>query len=835
VDAANGQLSSNGLYTSNKEGQIVLSGITGTLICTEVSSAPGYAIDPNTRSQTVVVNPGDDTQQLYFYNNPLCSLTLSKVDSVTGKPVPNTQFTLKYANGEIIGKYTTGKDGTVTVSGLLPGSTVVAVETKVPDTHVLNPTPQTIVLKSGANTATSGGTGTNPGGSTGTGGGNNLDFENDPKMTLTIRKYIKGTDREPLAGVCFKVTTGDGAAVGPGGGTFYTNSAGEIVIEGLEPGTTVTAREISTVEGFVLDGEPKTVKIKAGTQAPELIFWNERVGTLVIQKKSTTGELLSGAAFLLTYADGRYVDTANGHLSSNGLYTTDKNGEIRVNVVGTVVAKEVKSPSGYSIDPATQTQTVTVRPDDQQTLVFLNAPAGNFELIKVVAGNKEKRIPNVTFEIRRADDDALIDTITTDSNGRATLQLEAENYYAVEKECPKEFKLDSSRHMFTVRNGENTTLTVENKVFSGILIHKTSAATGKGLYGVTFLLYDSSNRPIGQYTSDNQGYVYIEDLTDGGRYYLRELENPGYIPDTQMKTVYVKAGEVTLVEWENTPITGQFQVCKFAAEYNEVTGTPAGAPLKGAVYEISEARSGKVVDYITTDARGVAASKPLPLGRYKIVEVTAPPYWQLDPTPFDETLEYSGQIIRLSAYDKPSSLGVVITKRGNAQVLAGDQMRYDLTVANTSNVPLENFFWHDRVPTDAATAMTLTTGIYSARLNYRILYKTSGGAGYQVLASNLVTTSNYSFNLNAIPTQAGEVVTDIYFEFGKVPAGFQSTTGPTLTVVVHGSAANNYQLINRADAGGKFQGTWQTAQAYWATLVRKLIETPKPALPKTGY
>ena len=242
-----------------------------------------------------------------------------------------------------------------------------------------------------------------------------------------------------------------------------------------------------------------------------------------------------------------------------------------------------------------------------------------------------------------------------------------------------------------------------------------------------------------------------------------------------------------------------------------------------------------MVDYITTDARGVAASKPLPLGRYKIVEVTAPPYWQLDPTPFDETLEYSGQIIRLSAYDKPSSLGVVITKRGNAQVLAGDQMRYDLTVANTSNVPLENFFWHDRVPTDAATAMTLTTGIYSARLNYRILYKTSGGAGYQVLASNLVTTSNYSFNLNAIPTQAGEVVTDIYFEFGKVPAGFQSTTGPTLTVVVHGSAANNYQLINRADAGGKFQGTWQTAQAYWATLVRKLIETPKPALPKTGY
>ena len=65
---------------------------------------------------------------------------------------------------------------------------------------------------------------------------------------------------------------------------------------------------------------------------------------------------------------------------------------------------------------------------------------------------------------------------------------------------------------------------------------------------MTFLLYDSKNTPIGQYTSDDRGYVYIEGLTDGGRYYLRELENEGYIPDNQMKTVYVKAGETTLIE-----------------------------------------------------------------------------------------------------------------------------------------------------------------------------------------------------------------------------------------------------------------------------------------------
>lgn len=184
-------------------------------------------------------------------------------------------------------------------------------------------------------------------------------------------------------------------------------------------------------------------------------------------------------------------------------------------------------------------------------------------------------------------------------------------------------------------------------------------------------------------------------------------------------------------------------------------------------------------------------------------------------------------------YDKPSSLGVTITKRGNAQVMAGQSMRYDLTVANTSNVPLESFFWHDKIPYDVARPTTLTTGTYSARLNYRILYKTNCNTSYQVLASNLLTSNNYSFSLNAIPMQAGEVVTDIYFDFGKVPVGFQSVVNPTLSVMVNGNAVNGYQMVNRADVGGKYQDTWQTATASWVTVVRRLWSTP--TLPKTGY
>ena len=488
--------------------------------------------------------------------------------------------------------------------------------------------------------------------------------------------------------------------------------------------------------------------------------------------------------------------------------------------------------ASYAIDENTRTQTVVVNPNDTQTLHFYNTPIGGVEIIKVNEDNHSERIPNTTFEIRKVDD-ALVDTVTTDKNGRVFVALEDGSYYAKEVTSNKSFRLDNTPHYFEVKGGKTTTLTVKNKALSGILIHKIDSTTGEGIYGVTFLLYDGNKNPMGQYESDQDGYVYITDLEKSGRYYIRELENEGYHVDKQLKTVYVTAGKTIEIEWENEPVTGQIQIYKYAAEYNEVTGTAPGTPLKGAVYEIVNARSGKVVDYITTDARGVAASKPLPLTRYQIREVTAPAYWQLDPTVHDVTLEYPGQIIKLSAYDKPSSLGVSITKRGNAQVMAGQSMRYDLTVANTSNVPLESFFWHDKIPYDVARATTLTTGTYSARLNYRILYKTNYNASYQVLASNLLTSNNYSFALNAIPMQAGEVVTDIYFDFGKVPVDFQSTANPTLSVMVNGNAVNGYYMVNRADVGGKYQGTWQTATASWVTIIRRLWNTP--TLPKTGY
>ena len=817
-------LTQNGIFTTDSSGEIRITNlIPGAYIISEVKAPEGYVMDQP--STNVVIGPKGDTQTVVIKNSQAGTLIIDKRDSLTGKPLAGVTFKVTTASGEFVpdenghissnGLYVTNKEGKIQINGVV--GTLVVTETKTIPGYTIDPGSQTQTVVVHPNDTQT------------------LYFTNTPSTTLVIEKYIEGTTT-PLKGVTFLVTDSSGAVVGPSNGEYITDEAGRIVINDLEPGITVTAREIKTLEGYVLDGTPKSIKIKAG-EVQTLRFYNEAKGTLVIRKlDSVTKEPLAGVEFELTYADGGYVDADNGHLSSKGLYTTDQNGEIRIGgVTGTIVVKETKTIEGYTIDEATRIQTVEVNPEDTQTITVYNDPVGGVEIVKVNADDTKERIPDTTFEIRKIDDE-LIDTITTDKNGRAFLALEDGAYYAVEIEAGEGFKLDDTPHYFEVEDGKTTVLKVENKAFSGIIIHKIDSVTGEGIYDVKFLLYDANKNPIGEYTTDQSGYIYIDEaLAEGkGRFYIRELEAAeGYTLDEEYKTVYVQPGKTIEIEWENTPITGQIQVYKYAEEYNPVTGTPAGTPLKGAVFEIVQERSGKVVDYITTDARGVAASRPLPLGRYKIQEVTAPAYWQVDPTVHDVTLEYPGQIIKISAFDKPSNLGVTITKRGNAELLAGQTMRYDITVANTSNVDLENFFWHDRIPTDVARGTTLTTGTYSARLNYRILYKTNYTADYQVLASNLLTSNNYSFSLNAIPMQAGEVVTDVYFDFGKVPVGFQSITGPTLSVIVSGNTVNGYQLVNRADAGGQYQGTWQTAQASWVTIIRKYTSTP--TLPKTGY
>ena len=807
-----------GEYKTSSNGTIVATGLkAGTYVCEEISAPDGYVITDAT--ETVYLSGKDqDVITVTFGNDKMGSLLIVKKDAVTGAPISDVEFFITDSDGSVIGnangKYVTDSAGTIRIDGLTPGMTVIAREVRAKDGYILDDTPQSIKIKRNAVMT--------------------LEFRNQPKGGVLVKK-VDSVTNAPISDVEFLVTDSDGNLIGNANGKFVTDSAGTFTITDVAPGTTLVIKETRAKAGYILDDTPQTVKVKSN-EVTTLEFRNQPKGNLIIVKlDSVTKEPLEGVEFKIVYADGSYVDAEGGTLSSTGLYWTDKEGKITISgISGTVVVTEIETIPGYTIDENTRTQTVVVNPNDTQTLYFYNTPVGGLQIIK---SDKDsgKRIAGVKFEIRKMNGE-IIGTYTTDSDGVIYLPEAESGWYTVtELETASGYLLDTTPHRIEVKDGQTATLEIANRKACSILIHKVDANTGDGIYGVTFVIYDSGRNPIMEVTTDQDGYAYIDKELAAGKYYIRELEAAdGYILDKQYKTVYVEAGKTSTIEWENTAVTGQIQITKYAAESNAITGQAGGVTLKGATFEIVRERSGKVVDYITTDARGVAASKPLPLGRYLIREVSAPAYYQVSAETFDVTLEYAGQIIKLAAYNKPAELGVTLTKTGIKEVLAGSKMSYRFTIANTSNVDLQNFYFHDKIPYDVTTVSALTTGTYNARLTYRILYKTNYN-DYRVLASNLLSTNNYSFGLSGLQLMAGEVVTDIYFDFGTVPSGFQSVTKPTLMVSVNPRTANKYYVTNRADAGGKFGETWQSANASWITIVRNLTPVRKPLLPKTGY
>ena len=807
-----------GEYVTSKNGSFTVTGLKeGTYICQELESPDGHLID--SEPQTVYISGKEqDVVTLRFGNAPLGSLLITKVsDDEKHTPLSDVEFLLTDSSGNFIGtnngRYVTNSAGEILVEGLTPGTTVVAREVRAKPGYLLDDSPQYALIRSGETVG--------------------LEFRNAPAGNLVIVKRSSSGTHEPLEGVEFKITYADGSFVPDengqlsSNGLYYTDREGKITISGVVGSLVVT--ETSSIPGYTIDEATRTQTVVVHPNDTQTLYvYNEPETTLVLQKfiAGTDNEPLAGVEFLVTDSSGAVVGP------NNGVYTTGTDG--RVVITGltpgtTITARETRTVDGFVLDGSPQS--ILIKEGEVQTLTFWNAREGGVEIVKVNAADKTERLPDAVFEIRKASDDALVDTVTTGDTGTVFAPLAEGDYYALELESPSGFRLDPTRHYFTVRDGEVTQKVIENEAISGILVHKISTADGKGIPGVSFILYDSGHNPIDQQTTDDRGYAWFEDLEGGGRYYLRELENEGYIPDTQLRTVYVKAGETTLVEWENTPITGQIQIVKKSADYNPTNGLPAGTLLEGAVFEIYD-KAGNLVDTIKSDSRGLAVSKQLPLSRYSVREVKAPANYGINEEVLTAYLEYEGQILRFEVTDKSLSTGVSITKTGPKEVVSGQPVNYTFSgIANTSNVRLDSFYWRDTLPAQVRLN-TVVTGTYNFPGTYKITYRVNGGE-YRTLADNLSTAQNYT--LAASPTALGlaanERVTEIMFVFGQAPGGFAQVEKPVLKCTAISGLTAGSSFVNVADVGGVYNDQWVQAISRWVTTV---YGKPTP-LPRTGY
>lgn len=805
---------------TDTNGRISISDLEpGVYSVKEIAAPSGYVL--NDTEYHVELFPGKDST-LVVNNEKKPNLKIVKTDAVTGAPLSGVTFTVNKADSSTLTTVKTDANGEALLTALDPGVYVVR-ETGVPDGYLLDSEPQTITLVPNK---------------TGT-----VRFRNYPKPTLTIDK-VDSVTKDPIKGAKFHITyasnnsfTGELNDLG----TYFTDENGQIKLSKLRDGW-YRVTEVEPAAGYAIkDLATQDCFIQAGT-GKVLTFENTPLSALIIKKvDADSGAMLQGAKFRVRYLGG----TSGTGGTVIGEYTTSANGTIVITGLkaGTYVVEETKAPTGYEIDDTPQTVYLSGKEQDVVTVEFSNGKHGNLIITKIDSATKQP-LPGAQFKITTSDGSFVGNyggtvtsngIYTTDRNGVIKLPQLADGWYtATELKAAKGYLLDTTPHNFEVKAGKTTSLTVENTQASSILIHKVDSVTGKGIYGVTFLVSDSKGNPIGQYTSDQNGYVYIDKTLTDGKYLVREIQAAdGYVLDTTVRTFYVEYGATSTITWKNTPTMGQIQITKKSADDNPFNALAAGTFLPGATFEIYN-RAGDLVNTVVTDKNGVAKSDTLPLGRYTIRETKAPVFYSATTQPIEVEIEFSGQIVRVEVLNQSVYTNVSVTKRGYKQVTPSQTIRYDFkNIANNSTVPLNSFYWRDTLPTSAVRLTKIITGTWNQKLSYKVVYKTNLH-DYRTLADNLSTMKNYSLDASpaALGLASNEYVTDFMFVFGTVKAGFAQVDAPYILCWTNSWLNNGYQFANRTDVGGLHGGQWIMATDRWVTTVYKPGVT---TLPKTGY
>ena len=224
-----------GRYTTDGAGVIIIDNLApGWYKAAEEKAPDGYLIDDT--AQDFEITSGQFVK-LVFENKVLASLQIRKVSESDGSPLAAATFEVRKQNGEYVGEYTTGADGSVSIPNVTPGWYVIS-ETKAPKGFILDTVARTVEVKPITPTV--------------------VTISNKPLAGLQIIKLNSAT-REPIQNVEFSLTKQNGEKVG----TFKTAKDGTIFVPDLEPGWYVVS-ETSAADGFILDAEPRNIEVVWG-------------------------------------------------------------------------------------------------------------------------------------------------------------------------------------------------------------------------------------------------------------------------------------------------------------------------------------------------------------------------------------------------------------------------------------------------------------------------------------------------------------------------------------------------------------------------------------------
>ena len=514
-------------------------------------------------------------------------------------------------------------------------------------------------------------------------------------------KLVKTSEDGIVAGINFTVTGANGFSK-----TVTTKANGEIDISDLAPGTYTITEE--NIDRYV-SNQSQTITVSSG-KTSSVSFYNilKKFRVTVTKQDYEKGHAqgdakLSGAVYGLFKGDDLIAQ-----------YTTDSNGSFTTDyfVCGTDwTVREISPSEGYLLndtvykvgaDPRDYNIEYNTAPD---MTVMEQVIKGKISIIKHTDnGDTQIETPEKGAEFQiylkssgsfvNADKDER-DTIVCDEDGFASTKLLPYGVYTVHQTkgwAGRELITDFD--VFINKDGKTYKFLINNKNFESYLkVVKLDKETGKQIVyeGAAFEIYDSDNHRVTmQYTypqvtsihtfyTNKEGYLITPEKLPYGDYTLKEVQAPyGYVlddtpipfsisqenssTDTGVTVVKVKARDVAQKGVINITKTGEIFS---SVEENKGIYTPkySISNLKGAIFEIYAAEDittldgtvrydqGSLVDTVTTDDDGVAKSKELYLGKYTVIEKTAPNGYVHNATKYNAELTYAGQNVSVTSTD----------------------------------------------------------------------------------------------------------------------------------------------------------------------------------------
>lgn len=417
--------------------------------------------------------------------------------------------------------------------------------------------------------------------------------------------------------------------------TGATDSQGNLTFSGLYPHGDYYIKELSVPDGWLLSAQTYPVTLtpdhKASGENAITVYLDQPIlnrliyTPVTLTKTDITGaEKLPGALIEVYDAEGNIIYREY----------TDANGEIPdIPVVpGTYTFKETYAPSGYALNTAIKTFTVTA--DGQVHGDTVIRDEVNRVTLKKIRQNGEA-LAGAVFGLFNEQGDQVQEA-TSDADGSVVFQQIPYGRYTIrELSAPYGYHPSAKTWEVTVdgtyQNPIGLLDTVVNEDAPGrIRILKQDELDQHVIAGVRFDIYsvdEAGNAAdcVAQMTTNEQGIAESPDLFPADYIVMEHAAPTGYEETLWSEKITVGMDEIVSRTVTNRPIQGILRIVKTDSE------TAKGLP--GAQFTVTRISGlpshngegdGEVVAVITTDENGIAQTPWLTWGEYEVTETVVP-------------------------------------------------------------------------------------------------------------------------------------------------------------------------------------------------------------------